>query len=368
MPGRAGAGESHVTARTTVEARGDGAAGAGTERRVAPQLEVVTGVGGGLALSVRYELESLSGEDERTVDVVSSASAWEDRRHALRAGARLRDGISTLELAYRYATANTSSAHGVEGSVAVELLDGGTSIAFRGSHDFAEVEARVAGGAVRDVFEPLDVDRIGADLTQALTPSTRLRLAYSLEARDGFQASPFRELSAGDGGGGAEVILPEALPELRIRHAGELRGVQYLAPLRAAFRLAGGAYRDSWEVQALSAETAWDQYLGEHLLLRGSARLYDQSAASFFRDRYEHGPVEGSITGDPELAGFGSVTLGLRAAVILGGPEGLFWAIERADLEVGAARTERRFRELTVDGERASDAATTVFAGMSLSY
>ena len=45
-------------------------------------------------------------------------------------------------------------------------------------------------------------------------------------------------------------------------------------------------YDDTWRVVAGNVELGYSQYVGKNLLLRFYARVYQQSAAKFFKDAF----------------------------------------------------------------------------------
>ena len=68
-----------------------------------------------------------------------------------------------------------------------------------------------------------------------------------------------------------------------------------------------------------TGELAWSQYAGSSLLLRLRARVYQQSAATFFKDAffYETESAAGEyFTGDRELAPVRNILLGGKLTVI----------------------------------------------------
>src|SRR6185295_19125782 len=104
----------------------------------------------------------------------------------------------------------------------------------------------------------------------------------------------------------------------------------YLPKLKAAAHFDARFYDDTWGVVAGNVELGYSQYLGKSLLFKLHARVYQQSAATFFKDAffYETESTAGEyFTGDRELAPVRNVNLGGKLTVITIGEDKKVWGL-----------------------------------------
>ncbi|MEP6865440.1 MAG: DUF3570 domain-containing protein [Deltaproteobacteria bacterium] len=151
-------------------------------------------------------------------------------------------------------------------------------------------------------------------VARVLTPTDAVRLRYDGKLSDGYQASPYRSVRFGDWTTttlstgqitfdhtiGSADGLPEKLPEKRLSTALTGEWVHALA-LGVGLHSSVRAAHDSWGVDSLTpaldlriAKATWRLQLGY--------RLYLQSRASFFEDKYTMDPaMYSSYSSDKEL-------------------------------------------------------------------
>jgi hypothetical protein len=140
-----------------------------------------------------------------------------------------------------------------------------------------------------------------------------LQLSVFGQVVQGFQSNPYRRVRVGAN------EPQEHTPETRARVAFEVRVNRFLPKLRSAAHASARYYSDTWGVNSGTAELAYSQYAGDSLLLRVRARIYQQSAATFFKDAffYETESAAGEFfTGDRELAPVRNVLLGGKLTLI----------------------------------------------------
>ena len=99
-------------------------------------------------------------------------------------------------------------------------------------------------------------------------------------------------------------------------------------------------YNDTWGVTSGDAELAYSQYIGTSLLLRVHARVFQQSAATFFKDAFFY-QTESSAgaywTGDRELAASRNEMVGAKLTLISAAGDTPVWHLfDRLDFNVKA--------------------------------
>ena len=163
-------------------------------------------------------------------------------------------------------------------------------------------------------------------VTQLLDPRTSLTANLSWGRQRGYLSDPYKLVQKS-----TEIIpgvsLPLTFPENR---PGEREKWIVLVTLNRAYPEANGAletsyrfYHDTFGTDAHTLEAAWFQRCGERFLLRPSLRVYDQTAADFYRYRFDgtaivpqNGPPrpEGPFySSDYRLSEMRTVTYGLKA-------------------------------------------------------
>jgi len=141
------------------------------------------------------------------------------------------------------------------------------------------------------------------------TPILNTQHTLSTQLLHGFQSNPYRAVWLG------RAAVQEHHPRERARHSLGLASRIWLSALGAALQLEARAYRDTWDVSAVSGEAGLERAFGERLRLRARARYYAQSAAAFFSDDYTLAPRGQYFTGDRELSAMQNWLVGLQATL-----------------------------------------------------
>jgi hypothetical protein len=128
----------------------------------------------------------------------------------------------------------------------------------------------------------------------------------------GFQSNPYRRVNVGQ-------IAQEHSPDVRARAALMVRVNRFLPGIRGAVHASLRGYTDTWDVDAISGEMGYSQYVGESLLLHARGRFHYQEAAAFYKDAFFYetqGPAGEYFTGDRELGRIGNALAGLRMSYL----------------------------------------------------
>jgi hypothetical protein len=131
-----------------------------------------------------------------------------------------------------------------------------------------------------------------------------MQLTASAQLLHGFQSNPYRAIRIG------KTAAQEYHPRDRARYALSLGLRYFIVPLAGALQAETRVYRDTWDVDSLSGELAYEQSLFGALRLRARGRYYTQGAAAFYSDDYVLAPRGRYFTGDRELSSMRSVLLG----------------------------------------------------------
>jgi len=161
-------------------------------------------------------------------------------------------------------------------------------------------------------------------LTQNLSPTMNFQLAGYGQVLDGFQSNPYRRVRIGPN------APQEHIPNERARWSISARLNRYLPKLKSAIHVDARFYDDTWRVIGGNLELGYSQYIGKSLLLRFYTRIYQQSAAKFFKDAfyYQTQSTAGEyFTGDRELSPVRNVSVGGKLTLITIGNEKPVWGL-----------------------------------------
>lgn len=305
-----------------------------------PQFNVSLDAGEVTTIGATYSADVVSGATSKvySVDAVSSATTFDDLRHA--GTFSLGFSGSRSRLTFTGGVASESDYHsftaGASGNI--DLPGKNTNIALSYTHNFDEVCTRDNATATiferrtlddsgdchnrRPLFgkdrvgitlwEDLSIDTTQATLTQNLTPTMIGQVSLFGQILRGFQANPYRAVRV------RNVEAQENMPTVRARAALSLRVNRYLPALRAAMHATLRGYSDTWGVNSGTAELAYSQYAGP-LLFRFRTRVYQQTAARFFKDAFFYeteGEAGEFFTGDRELGRLRHVMTGAKMSYI----------------------------------------------------
>ncbi|HET6583948.1 MAG TPA: DUF3570 domain-containing protein [Nannocystaceae bacterium] len=287
---------------------------------VHPQVAYSQDFGEHVGVDVGYDMDVVSGATAQIfgVDVVSSATQFSDIRYNGSLGLRFLTEYATLRVAGGYGGENDYRSGIINTGVTVDLFDRNTQIAVDYTHNFDRV-CDAPNSASQELLElraldsssqcfekspltatrKLSIDTVQLAVTQVATPWLLLQFGSTGQFLRGFQANPYRQVLLG------ERAVQEHLPNVRNRLAVFGQAKFALRPIRGAIELGVRGYFDSWALDAVSTELAWDQYVARPLSVRFRARWHVQDSALFYRDGNDYassGPVGSYWTGDRELS------------------------------------------------------------------
>jgi hypothetical protein len=307
---------------------------------VHPQLDIGIDLGETVTLDAGWSADAVTGATAAvySVDAISSATKFEDLRN---------EGHLALGFVGRRSQLGFSASVGAErdylsltfgGSGSIDLPGKNTNLALSYTHNLDQVcdrdnamasplERRALTGDVAcpknylrgddrpgvSVWRDVTIDTAQATVTQNLSPTTNLQLSLWGQIIEGFQSNPYRSVRVG------ALDAQEHSPATRARGAVSARLNRFIPLLRAAAHLSARGYSDTWGVSSGTLEAAWSQYAGDSLLLKLRARIYQQSAATFFKDAffYEVESTAGEyFTGDRELAPVRNALVGAKLTIL----------------------------------------------------
>lgn len=306
-----------------------------------PAVRAVADVSEPVVLRASWEADSVTGASVAVVDAptgtsgdvdaITSATTLDDFRQVVSGGIALRNSLARVDAGYAYGFESDYRSHSVNLGATAELFDRNTTLQLTYGRSFDQVCDLLQPQAEKAVerqrmptsvgcFEhgkgrtrrPLTIHALQGSWTQNWAPIFNTQLLVSTQLLHGFQSNPYRAVWLG------RAAVQEHHPENRARYAVGLGARLWIRPLDGALQAFARAYRDTWDVQALSGELAFERALGPLFRLRAQGRYFRQTAAAFFSDDYALAPRGEYFTGDRELSAMSSWLMGGRLELLPG--------------------------------------------------
>jgi hypothetical protein len=326
---------------------------------VHPQADVGVDLGRYVTLDAGWAADAVSGATATVyqVDAVSTATTFSDVRHEGTVALGFQGKRSRISFNTTIGTERDYLSRQVGGNASIDLPGRNTTVAIAYTHSFDQVCDRDNGQAMplerralthadpcnkhglifgkddpgTTLWRDLSIDTAQATVTQNLTPTMNLQIAGYGQVLDGFQSNPYRRVRVGGN------TPQEHIPDERARWSLTARLNRYLPKFHGAAHFSARFYDDTWRVVGGDVELAYSQYLGNSLLVRIHARVYQQSAAKFFKDAffYQTESTAGEYyTGDRELSPVRDAMIGGKLTLItLKGEKPVWHLFDRLQLE-----------------------------------
>jgi hypothetical protein len=314
-----------------------------------PGADLSANIGESFQLNAGYEADIVTGASESIkggqlspVDIVSSATSFDDLRHVGRGGFAITREATSMSASYAYGVESDYRSHSVSVSAGTEFLQRNTELELSYARGFDETctsafapstptTGRLALDTSLGCFtdsedhgrHDVNVDTMQAAWTQSWTPVFNTQLVLTGSLQNGFLGNPYRSVVIAAGGDQAL----ENHPENRARGALSLRGRYYLRGLRAVVGASARVYRDTWDIVGQTYDIEAEKYLSDWLRAGLRGRFYMQSGALFWSDDYtggepDFGPRGQYWTGDRELSPLRSYLVGGRLLATQDGSPG----------------------------------------------
>ena len=308
---------------------------------VHPEAGFGVDLGKYVTLDAGYAADAVSGATAIIYqpDAISQATMFHDTRHEGTVTLGFQGRQSKLGFTASVGTERDYLSHSLGGVASVDLPGRNTTIALAYTHSFDQVcdkdngmamplERRALTGADpcnksaglfgkddpgETVWKPLSIDTAQSTLTQNLSPTVDMQIALYGQILQGFQSNPYRRVLVGS------ASPQEHIPDTRARWSLTARFNRYLPGVHGAAHFAARFYDDTWRVIGGDVELAYSQYLGQNLLLYFHARVYQQTAASFFKDAFYYMTESSAgeyFTGDRELSPVRDAIIGGKLSLL----------------------------------------------------
>lgn len=273
-----------------------------------PAVLVRRSAGDNVSVSGRYYVDTISSA---SIDVITTASPYKDKRRELNVGVDLLHGNSLASVTVTSSRERDYLADTWGFNVTHDLFGGLTTLEL-GFSDGRDIVEKVHESFQRDINRYNF--RLG--VSQILTRSLLVGISYEDVAEDGYLNNPYRFARVGGTSAMTSTPYGEIYPRTRDSQAIALRAVLGFGAGGRALGLSARVdyryYQDNWDVRANTLAIALQRYFGERWIGEFHGRYYQQSAASFYRDYFPTAMTY--MARDKELSTFHDYSLGMRVS------------------------------------------------------
>lgn len=246
-----------------------------------------------------------------SIDVVTTASSYEEERTQYSVGADYLTGKTTISGGITRSTENdydaTTYGFGVSQDFFGDLTTLSMGLSFgddivrrNGDEEFEDEASRV---------------RYSVNLSQVITRNLIMGATLESVIDEGFLNNPYRSVRYcldGDADTcGSAAYESELYPRTRNSDALAIRA-KYFLPYRAALKFEARGYQDSWGIEAYNWELKYVHPINDQWLVEAKFRQYNQTkGADFYRDLFDFKEQTNFRARDKELAVYTNNNFGL---------------------------------------------------------
>ena len=269
-----------------------------------PSILVRKGIGNSFSVYGNYYVDTISSA---SVDVISTASPYEEERTEVSAGVDFLHGDTIMSLGFTQSDESDFIADSAYFNISQDVFGGLTTV----NMGYATGSNEVSRNGDPTFTAESDRKNYRLGLTQVLTKNMLLGLSLETITDEGFLNNPYRSVRYLDTGSALGYSYePEVYPNTRTSTAVAIRSRYFLKYRAAVF----GEYRyftDTWGIDAHTAELGYTHPTDSGWIYEGSVRYYSQTSAAFYSDLYPGQQWQNYLARDKELATFTSQSLSL---------------------------------------------------------
>lgn len=261
-------------------------------------------------------VDSLSGATPREHTSIISSSSMSDLRKAGDVKVTYYGRRSSYGLSASYSTENDYSSLAFSANASFSSEDNNTTFSIGYGHSYDKIFALAGNGDLLN--ERKETNEFLLALTQAMSPRDLLQMNLTVSNGKGFFNDPYKFALINN------TQFLDTRPGERTQTAILARWNHHFESLHATLRPSYRYYVDTFGVQANTWQVEWAQTFGPNITLTPLLRYYTQRAANFYSDpdpndpNLSQLPAQQFYSTDQRLAGYGAITLGLKADVRVG--------------------------------------------------
>jgi hypothetical protein len=266
-------------------------------------------IGKSVSLWGNYYVDSITSA---TIDVVTRASEYTERRTEKTGGVDYLHDKSTISLAYTTSDENDFTANSAHFGVSHSMFGDLTTVSLGYSRGWDVIGA--TGDPTFEEKANRQNYRLG--LSQVLTKNLLMGLNFETITDEGFLNNPYRftrYMVDSTNPSAGYSLDNELYPNTHTSHALAVRALYYL-PYRAAIKGEYGVFTDTWGINAYHYELGYVHPLKSGWTFDMKYRFYSQTHADFYSDLFSRQAEFTYYGRDKELSTFTTQTVGLGAS------------------------------------------------------
>lgn len=238
-----------------------------------------------------------------SIDVLTSASPYKERRTQWSAGMDYLRGKTTYSLSYLNSNEPDYKSNNASINVSEDMFGDLTTVTLGYSRGWDDVKARQSAGVYAEKGT-MDRRNYRVGLSQILTKSFIVSLNYESVSQEGYLQNPYRSVRfCSDAACLATGTQAEIYPRTRTSNAVAIDGMYYL-PYRASIKAAYRFYTDTWGILGHTGELAYVHPINAAWTAEAGLRYYTQTRADFYSDLFPFIDAQNFLARDKMLATF----------------------------------------------------------------
>jgi hypothetical protein len=271
-----------------------------------PSVLVRKQIGKSVSVVGNYYVDMISSA---SIDVVTTASPYDEERTQWSLGVDYLRGNSTLRVGYTSSEESDYDAETYSISASQDMFGALTTLTL--SYAYGDDLVRRSDDPTFE--EPLQRHTYGVGVTQIFTKNLITALNFETVTDEGHMNNPYRTVRYADPGTQIGYSYePELYPNTRTSNAVGMRA-KYFLPYRAALE---GEYRfftDTWDIESHTASLTYTQPW-KNWTFTAKLRYHTQTGAHFYNDLFPRAQATNFRGRDKELSDLESTTLKLKAS------------------------------------------------------
>ncbi len=260
-----------------------------------------------VSVSANYYIDNVSAA---SIDVLANASPYTEKRTEYSLGADYLINKTTLSTSYTNSTENDYEANTAYFGVSQDFFGDLSTL----SIGYSKGWDLVGNSTDASFEEEANRQNYKINWTQIVTKNMIMSAGLETVTDQGYLNNPYRVVRFWRVENGVQTIgkKTEVYPETRTSTAFSLSAKYYL-PYRAAIKLEGRTFSDTWDIKATNYEVAYIHPLNDHWHFEGKVRTYKQSQARFYNDLFESENFQNFMARDKEMSDHSNISYGVGA-------------------------------------------------------
>lgn len=272
-----------------------------------PSILLRKQIGKRSSLVANYYVDAISSA---SIDVITSASPYEERREEKSVGADFVFNKTLMSLGFTTSSENDFEARSAAFSISQDLFGDLTTVSLGYVRGWDEIGKSGDPGFSAEA----DRQRYRIGISQILTRDLIIALNFETVTDEGYLNNPYRSVRYRDDTSAVGYSFEsEVYPRTRTSNAVALRG-RYHLPFRASLLGEYRLYQDSWGIDAYNVAVGYTHAWRDRWLFDFRYRYYAQDHADFYSDLFPYRQAQNFLARDKELSSFTTHTFGLAAS------------------------------------------------------